>query len=183
VPRSRDTARPGAPETAIPRRPDRPADYSRYVLPVAASGSPKVIALDPTASREAGALRAGISISGAASASVVTPAVDGQEGPTQIVFAGPLVGSTAVTRHTVRAGDRKTDYVVILGSLDAVPALAPKTEVANGAELGKVGSSPVYLECRLLRPGVDVFAVPAERLLDESVAVAVDPRNVLKLRD
>src|SRR5262245_45463967 len=59
VPRSRDTTRQGASEAAIPRRPDRPADYSRYVLPVAVSGSPKVVALDPTSFGDAGALRAG----------------------------------------------------------------------------------------------------------------------------
>jgi hypothetical protein len=183
VPRSRDTARAGASETAIPRRPDRPADYSRYVLPVATTGSPKVIALDPTSVGDSGALRPGISISAVAATPVVAPRLEGQEGPVQVVLAGPVVGASTITRHVVRAPDGDNDYLVIIGNLDAVPALAPKTEVQSGAPLGKVGSSPVYLECRLLRAGVDPFAVPAERLLEESTAVAVDPRNLLELRN
>jgi hypothetical protein len=92
------------------------------------------------------------------------------------------MGTSTVTRHTVRTGDRKNDYVVILGGVDAAPSLPPKTVIESGAPFAKVGSSPVYLECRMLRAGVDPFAVPAERLLDDSIAVAVDPRNVLELR-
>jgi len=183
VPRARDTARSGTPEAAIPRRPDRPADYSRYVLPVAASGSPKVIALDPAATHDSGAPRAGISISAAASTLVVAPALDGQEGLPQVVFTGILIGNSTITRHTVRAGDRKNDYLVIVGNLETTPTLTPKTEIQDATSIGKVGSSPVYFECRMLRPGVDPFAVPGERLLDESLAVAVDPRNVLRLRN
>jgi hypothetical protein len=98
-----------------------------------------------------------------------------------VVFTGPLLGSSTITRHSVRTGDRKNDYLVVVGDLDAAPALAPRTEIASGAPLGKVGSSPIYVECRLLRTGVDPFAVPAERLLDDTVAVAVDPRNLLEL--
>jgi hypothetical protein len=110
----------------------------------------------------------------------LAPALDGQEGAGQVVFAGPLAGKTIITRHSVRAGDRKNDYVVILGNLGDVNALAPKTPIEGLTPIGTVGSAPVYLECRLLRPGVDPFAVPSEQLLEESTTVAVDPRNVLR---
>jgi len=131
---------------------------------------------------DSGARRAGISISGASATPVVAPRLEGQEGPAQVVFTGVLIGASMITRHVVPVGDRKNDYLVILGDVDAVPALAPKTQLESGAPLGKVGSSPVYLECRMLRAGIDPFTVPAERLLDDSVAVAVDPRNLLELR-
>jgi hypothetical protein len=182
VPRTRGTATFEATEGTIPRRPDRPADYSRYVLPVADTDSPKVIALDPAATRDSGAPRRGISISATAATAVLAPTLDGQEGPARVVFAGPLVGNSTVTRHTVRSADRTSDYIVILGNLDATPALVPKAALEKGARLGNVGSSPVYLECRVLREGVDPYAIPAEHFLNESVAVSVDPRNVLELR-
>jgi hypothetical protein len=182
VPRARGTATFEAAETAIPRRPDRPADYSRYVLPVPDSGAPKVVAQDPSASRDSAAPRWGISISGIAATAVFAPTLEGQEGPARVVFAGPLVGNSTVTRHMVRSADRMNDYIVILGNLDAVPAFVPKTSIEKGASIGKVGSSPVLLECRVLRVGIDPYAIPAERFLDESVAVSVDPRNVLELR-
>jgi hypothetical protein len=169
-------------ETVIPRRPDRPADYSRYVLPLGDPGSPKVVARDPTASRDSGAPRGGIWISGTTGTAAFAPTLDGQEGPARVVFAGPLVGNSTVTRHSVRSADRKIDYIVILGNLDAMPALVPQAAVEKGAPLGKVGRSPIYLECRMLRDGVDPYATPSERFLDESVAVSVDPRNVLELR-
>jgi hypothetical protein len=87
-----------------------------------------------------------------------------------------------VTRHSVRSVDRIDDYIVIVGNLDTIPTLAPKAAMEKSTPLGKVGQSPVYLECRMLRDGVDPYATPAERFFDESIAVSVDPRNVLELR-
>lgn len=182
MPRARGTATFEAAETVVPRRPDRPADYVRYVLPVPDSGSPKVIARDPSASRDAGAPRGGISISAITATAVFAPTLEGQEGPARVVFAGPLAGNSTVTLHAVRSADSTNDYIVILGNLDAIPALVPRAPVEKGARVGKVGSTPVFLECRMLRGGVDPYAIPAERFLDESVAVSVDPRNVLELR-
>lgn len=169
-------------ETVVPRRPDRPADYSHYALPVADSGSPRVVARDPSVTRDSGAPRGGIWISGTTGTAVFAPSLEGQDGPVRVVFTGSLVGASAVTRHSVRSADRTNDYVVIVGNLDAVPALVPKSAMEKSAPLGKVGRSPVYLECRMLRDGVDPYATPAERFFDEAVAVSVDPRNVLELR-
>jgi hypothetical protein len=176
-------ARLKAAETFIPRRPDRPSDYARYALPVAASGSPKVVASDPTSNGDSGVVRAGISIAATPTTPVLAPALDGQEGPARIVFAGTLVEQSIATLHTVRTSDRASDYLVIVGRLAGSNALVRKTDVAADTPLGTVGGSPVYLETRLVRPGVDPFVVPTERLLDDSVSVPVDPRNVLRLRD
>jgi hypothetical protein len=166
----------------IPKRSERPADYGAYRLPVASSGSPAVLAKDLSGGADAGPANIGIDISATPGTVVSAVALENQDGPSEAVFVGKLVGDTVVTRHRVRAGSREQDYVMLLGNLDGLRDLAQNAALENGAPLATVGSSPVHLELRLLRPGVDPFSVPAERLLDDSETVPVDPRNLLPLK-
>jgi hypothetical protein len=169
-------------ETIISKLPERPADYARYALPVAASGAPAVLTTELSLSRDGGPSTMGIAISATPGTPVSAIALDGQTGSAEAVFAGKLVGDTIITRHRIHSGDRDKEYVVILGNLDAARELAQKTPLPSGTPLAKVGSVPVRLELRLVQPGVDPFSVPAERLLDDSVTVPVDPRNLLPVK-
>lgn len=177
VPRPLSTA---SSEHGIPKRPDRPADYQRYRLPVDPSTSPSVL---PTAALDAGLAKMGVSIAAPAGTPVSVPTLEDQIGPSEVVLTGKLVGDSLVTHHRTRSSGRERDYVLVLGNLDAVREFAQKSAVDPNAPVAKVGSVPVYFEVRLLRSGVDPFAVPAERLLDDAETVAVDPRNVLRLRN
>lgn len=178
VPRARPEARS---EAAIPKRADRPADYGAYRLPVAASGSPAVVSTEAAGS-DGGVRGLGISIAAAAGTPVTAMALDGQDGPSEIVFAGSLIGGTVIIRSTVRTSGRTGNYLSVIGNLDEPRGLAPKTELQDGAEIGKSGPEPLYFEIRLVRAGVDPFAVPADRLLDDSQTVSVDVRNLLRRR-
>lgn len=168
-------------EGAIPKRPDRPADYAAYRLPVADSGSPAALPSEATAAPDGGAHRLAISITALAGTPVSALALDGQVGATESVFAGEL-RQTVITLHTVQTGARRSDYVTVIRNLDDARVLPPKSDLANGAPLGKVGAGPITLETRLVLPGVDPFAVEADRLLEDSETTAVDPRNVLPRR-
>jgi hypothetical protein len=169
-------------ENAIPKRADRSSDYGAYELPISDSGSPMVLAPDVPASADGGLRKPGVFISAAARTVVSALDLDAQEGPTTCVFAGTLRGATILTRHTVKSGDRRNDYVVVLENLNEARELSPKATLPNGSPVGKTSASPMYLEVRLVRPGVDVFAAAPERLLDDAETVPVDPRNVLPLK-
>jgi hypothetical protein len=104
--------------------------------------------------------------------------LEGQDGPATIVYVGPLVGATVVTRHRVNAAGRQSEYLVVTGNLTHVPALAARQEVPPGAPLGSAGSAPVYFETRLIRAGVDVWSLAPDDLLGDAASVSVDPRNV-----
>jgi murein DD-endopeptidase MepM/ murein hydrolase activator NlpD len=113
-----------------------------------------------------------------------------QEGDTEVLYTGPLFGSTVVTRHSLREGGRLRDYVVLFGHLDSIAAgVAPGATLKEGDLVGAVGdtSSPqlvhLHYEVRRVREGVDLAKVPAgAQLLADSVSVVCDPRNVLPLK-
>ncbi len=121
---------------------------------------------------------------------VTSLALDHQEGPTEVVYVGPLVGNTVVTRGAVLEGARLREYLLIFGHLEAAAAgLRAGDHVSEGTTLGFVGDSGspglvhLHLEARRVRDGVDLSraAVPAA-LMDEGATVVCDPRNVLPLR-
>ena len=92
---------------------------------------------------------------------VVLVALEHQEGDAEVLYTGPLFGTTVVTRHTLREGGRSLDYVVLFGHLDAIAAgLAPGATLKEGAAIGTVGDtgSPslvhLHLEVRRVREGV-----------------------------
>lgn len=184
----------------IPRLPERPSDYDvyRYPIPPGLPGGHYVVSgydLD----RPDGQQRRGRTLKHVGHGGVDLPQVKGtpvklvalehQEGEAEILYAGPLFGTTVVTRHTLREGGRLRDYVVLFGHLDTIAAgLHPGAAVRDGEVIGTVGDtgSPelvhLHLEVRRVREGVDVAKVPAGApLLSESVSTVCDPRNVLPL--
>jgi murein DD-endopeptidase MepM/ murein hydrolase activator NlpD len=195
-----------APYAQIPRRPDRSADYDayRYPIPPGLPGGHAVVSgydLDrPDAEQRRGrTLRAvghgGVDLPQRRGTPVKLVALERQQGDADVVFVGPLFGTTVVTRHTVREGGQLRDYLVLHGHLEAAAqGLAPAAPIKDGDILGYVGDtgSPelvhLHLEARRVREGVDVLkrlarpgAIGAELLADE-VSIVCDPRNVLPLK-
>jgi murein DD-endopeptidase MepM/ murein hydrolase activator NlpD len=183
----------------IPRRPDRPAEVSKYLLPI---GSPEHVPevlsgydLDrPAAEQRHGAAfhdtgHGGIDLSGERGEPVKVVALEHQEGDAEVVYVGDLFGTTVVTQHLVRESGRLRAYVVLYGHLDHAPGeLTPGAHVKAGDVVGFVGDtgSPgivhLHLEVRQVRDGVDLAKVAPRRLVEQSVSVVCDPRNVLPLR-
>jgi len=185
----------------IPRRPDRPADYDAYLYPIPPGipGGHSVVSgydLDrPDESQRRGRTlhavgHGGVDLPQAKGTPIKMIGLDHQQGDAEVVYVGPLFGSTVVTRHTLREGGLLHDYILLFGHLDAAaPGLAKGTQLHPGDVVGTVGDtgSPelvhLHLEARRVREGVDVGAVPtANGLLAPEISVVCDPRNVLPLR-
>jgi Peptidase family M23 len=187
----------------IPRRPERPEGYDlyKYPIPPGLPGGHYVVSgydLDrPDAEQRRGrTLRAvghgGVDLPQKRGTPVKLVALEHQKGDGDVVYAGPLFGTTVVTRHTLREGGQLRDYVVLYGHLDAVaPGLGPGSPVKDGDLLGFVGDtgSPelihLHLEARRVRDGVDIAARVAKsgagEVLADDATVVCDPRNVLPL--
>ncbi len=115
-----------------------------------------------------------------------------QVGDAEVVYVGPLFGTTVLTRHTLREGGQLRDYLLLFGHLDApAPGLAAGVHLAQGALVGFVGDtgSPelvhLHLEARRIREGVDIGKVLRAGpggLIDNDSSIVCDPRNVLPLR-
>ena len=183
----------------IPRRPERPADYSAYRYPIATSPGEKVLLSgydldrDDADQRRGPGLRAvghgGVDLAAKRGAEVRAIALEHQEGDADVLLVGPLFGTSVVTRHTVREGGRLRDYVIVHGHLDgAAPGLAAGSPAREGALLGFVGDTGsegivhLHLETRRVRDGVDAKTLPPGKLVDPSQTVVTDPRNVLPIR-
>jgi len=185
----------------IPRRPDRPADYDAYVYPVPPGlpGGKSVISgydLDrPDETQRRGRTlhatgHGGVDLPQARGTPVKMITLDHQQGDAEVVYTGPLFGTTVVTRHTLREGGGLRDYILLFGHLDAIaPGLEKGRSVRAGDVVGAVGDtgSPelihLHLEARRVREGVDVTTVKwPNQLLAPEVSVVCDPRNVLPLR-
>ena len=188
----------------IPRRPDRPADYDvyRYPVPPGLPGGHSVVSgydLDrpDDTQRRGRALRAvghgGVDLPQARGTPVHLVALDHQRGDADVVYVGPLFGTSVVTRHTLREGGQLRDYLVLFGHLDATAqGLAAGQTLKEGDPVGVVGDtgSPelvhLHLEVRRVREGVDAMKRAAKTgaadLLANDVSVVCDPRNVLPLR-
>jgi murein DD-endopeptidase MepM/ murein hydrolase activator NlpD len=184
----------------IPRRPDRPADYDLYRYPIP-SGlfNGKTVASGYDLDRPDESQRRGWRIRAVGHGAVDLPAPRGtpiallelthQQGNADVVYVGPLVGNTVVTRHTLREGGQLRDYILVFGHLDAAaPGLAAGAELHEGDRVGFVGDSGspelvhLHLEVRRVRDGVDVKKKPPGQLLEGTVSVVCDPRNVLPLK-
>jgi murein DD-endopeptidase MepM/ murein hydrolase activator NlpD len=185
----------------IPRRPDRPADYDayRYPVPPGVAGGHFVLSgydLDrPDRSQRRGwTLHAvghgGVDLPDPKGTPIALVALEHQQGDADVVYTGPLFGTTVVTRQTVREAGQLRDYLVLYGHMDRVsPGISAGSRVHEGDVIGFVGEtgSPelvhLHLETRRVRDGVDVTKKHAGELLQGAVSVVCDPRNVLPLKD
>ncbi len=181
----------------IPRRPDRPADYDLYKYPVPCEHGCVVSGYD--LDRDDALQRRGRRLSHVGHGAVDIPEPKGmaitmvplehQVTDADVVFIGPLFGTTVVTRHTVREGGHERDYLLIFAHLAApAPDLHAGSRLAPGDLVGFVGDtgSPelvhLHLEARRVRAGVEVGKLTAEALVRSENTIVCDPRNVLPLR-
>ncbi len=163
-------------EGRIARRPDRPADYLRYALPLEAR------AVEASLAGDDGGLSPGsVVLLAPAGAAVHALALEGQVGPATALFAGRLVGLTVVTRHVVETGGRRRMLLVVVGNLAAMSVAAHAT-LAGGDVIGTTGSAPLSLAVRVVRDGIDVDALGGPELLDDANSVPDDARNVLVVK-
>jgi murein DD-endopeptidase MepM/ murein hydrolase activator NlpD len=187
----------------IPRRPERPADYDAYRYPVAPGlpGGHSVVSgfdLDrpDEAQRRGRTLHAvghgGVDLPQTRGTPVHLVNLEHQVGDAEVLFVGPLFGTTVITRQTVREGGRDRSYVVLFGHLDSVaPGVDPGKTLKEGDAVGAVGDtgSPelvhLHWEARRVRDGVDLAArvkAGGAQLLADDVSVVCDPRNVLPVK-
>ena len=183
----------------IPRRPDRPADYElyRYPIPAGLYGGGKTVASGYDLDRPDELQRRGRRSRAVGHGGVDLPAPRGAPsrgcrsptGHADVVYVGPLVGTSVVTRHTVREGGQLRDYVVVYGHMDAAaPGLAAGAELRDGDPVGFVGDTGsrelihLHLEVRRVRDGVDVTKKAAGQLMEGTTSVVCDPRNVLPFK-
>ena len=182
----------------IPRRPERPADYRKYQLPVPALPQQSFVTsgydLDqPDDEQRRGAeLKAvghgGIDLAQKRGAPVALVALEHQVGDADVVFVGKLFGNSVVTHHTVREQSTLRDYLIIHGHLEKpASGLARGATLPAGAIVGYVGDSGspgvvhLHVEVRRAREGIVLSALGPGELTQNSKTVACDPRNVLPL--
>jgi murein DD-endopeptidase MepM/ murein hydrolase activator NlpD len=180
----------------IPKLPDRAENFGAYVLPIGKPGdAPKIASgydLDrPSNDQRHGAGfkaygHGGVDLIAERGTEVRGVVLDHQEGDGEVLFVGEMFGLTVVTAHAVREKDRLRSVLVLYGHLErAAPGLAPHAKVVAGSPIGAVGDSGspglihLHLETRQVRDGVNLATIDPKRVLDQSVSVATDPRNVL----
>jgi hypothetical protein len=188
----------------IPRLPDRPASYDAYLYPVPPGlpGGQFVVSgydLDhpDDTQRRGRTLHAvghgGVDLPDPRGTPVKLVPLEHQVGDADVVYVGPLFGTTVVTRHTLREGGRLRDYVLLFGHLEApAPGLVAGRAIKGGELVGFVGDtgSPelvhLHLEARRVREGLDIAdrmkAKGPGSMLQNDATVVCDPRNVLPLR-
>ncbi|MDP9151864.1 MAG: M23 family metallopeptidase [Myxococcota bacterium] len=178
----------------IPRRPDRPEDYDAYRYPVPCDHGCVVSGYDLDRPEER--QRRGRRLSHVGHGAVDLPqpkgtpvtmvALEHQLGEADVIYVGPLFGTTLITRHPVQEGGQLHDYLILFGHLDATaPGVHPGARVKDGDVVGFVGDtgSPelvhLHLETRRIRAGVDAAGLPPSAMIANENSVVCDPRNVL----
>ncbi len=180
----------------IPRRPDRPAEYDAYRYPVpcdecVVSGydldRPDELQRRGRRLKQVG--HGAIDLLDRRGTPITLVALEHQHGDTEVLYVGPLFGTTVVTRHTLREGGELHDYVLLFGHLDApAPGLRAGAHLKEGDLVGYVGDSGspslvhLHLEARRVRDGIDAARLAPGSLLEASNTVVCDPRNVLPLK-
>jgi murein DD-endopeptidase MepM/ murein hydrolase activator NlpD len=182
----------------IPRRPERPADYRRYRLPIPTIPGQSFLLSGydlhlPDAEQRRGAHLAavghgGIDIAQKRGTEVRLVALEHQVGEAELLHVGKLFGNSVVTRHALREAGKLRDYIVIHGHLDGpAPGLTRGQNAREGSLIGFVGDSGspgdvhLHLEVRRVRDGVDPAQLAAGELVQNAKTVACDPRNVLPI--
>ena len=182
----------------IPRRPERPNKYRLYRYPVDVSKNAEFLMggfdlnLPDTDQRRGGKLRlvghGGVDIAARRGTEVRLVALEHQQGDADVLFVGPLIGNTVVTRHQVRESGTMREYLVFYGHLEApASGLIRGMTVPEGTVVGFVGDSDspgaihLHLEIRQVRTSVDSQGLARGELLVNARTVACDPRNVLPI--
>jgi murein DD-endopeptidase MepM/ murein hydrolase activator NlpD len=182
----------------IPRRPDRPADYDAYQYPVPCRAGCVFSGYDldraDERQRRGRHLRhvghGGVDVAAPRGTPVALMALDHQEQDAEVIYVGPLFGTTVVTHHTIREAGALRDYIVLFAHLDAVaprllgPAavgmrLKPGEVLGFVGDTGSTGLVHLHLEVRRVRDGTDLSHLSPSRLVDGVATVVCDPRNVL----
>lgn len=183
----------------LPKRADLPGDYGRYLYPVdpPAHGAPVASGYDldrPDAlQRRGSSLHAvghgGVDVMQARGTPVRVLSLRGEVGDAEVIYVGPLFGTTVVLRHVVREEGATRTFLSLHGHLDhAASGVARGVTAAPGTVLGFVGDSGaeglvhLHYEVRLVREGVDPARVDPAALTNQSVSIPCDPRNVLPFR-
>jgi murein DD-endopeptidase MepM/ murein hydrolase activator NlpD len=182
----------------IPRRPERPADYRKYRLPVPPLPAQSFVTsgydldLPDDDQRRGAEMKAvghgGIDLAQKRGTPVALVPLEHQVGEADVLFVGKLFGTSVVTHHVVREQSALRDYLVIHGHLDKPAAgLSRGSTLAAGAVVGYVGDSGspgvvhLHLEVRRAREGVTLGNLAPGELARNAKTVACDPRNVLPL--
>jgi hypothetical protein len=179
----------------IGRRWDRPEAYASYRYPVPSAFVASGYDLDKPDDQQRRGVHlsaighGGIDLAEKKGTEIRMLALDHQIGNAEVLYVGHLFGTTVVTRHTLREGGKRRDYILIFGHLEKAAENVYRGRRLRGGEvLGFVGDtdSPefvhLHLEARRMREGVDAWKVPAWSLDAREVSVVCDPRNVLPLR-
>jgi hypothetical protein len=192
VPERAGTSVVGADADQIPRRPDRPADYARYELPVKSItngvlppmpvGTAPATGSDPITS-------GGVDIETSGGEQVRMIALENQSGAGTVAFTGEFVGPSVVVRQRVRESGQDRDYFVVYGRLAGIAqGIEPGQHLEPGALLGlaggrsPIGSTTMHLQIRRVRQSISPDDVLREQVLDPSATIAEDVRNALRLR-
>jgi hypothetical protein len=204
VPERAGTSALGADADQIPRRPDRPADYSRYEFPVKAiTGgvlAPMPVGTGSCAAADCGGLAGpvtgtdpvaggGVDIETSGGEQVRMIALENQSGAGTVAFTGEFVGPSVVIRQRVRESGQDRDYFVVYGRLAGIAqGIEPGQHIEPGALLGlaggrsPIGSTTMHLQIRRVRQSISPDDVLREQVLDPSATIAEDVRNALRLR-
>jgi hypothetical protein len=163
----------------LPRRPDRPAEYQRYLL--------SLDTVDLVRPSSLGSEGEGVLVMGEPGAPVLSRVLEGQLGPTSVAFAGDLVGQTVVTKHRVREGSSEHDYLVVHGNLASIATkagrvLEPKTELGTIGNSASGHAVALHLEVRRVRHGFDTDGLAPSSYLDRAHTIGADPRNVFRVK-
>jgi Peptidase family M23 len=183
----------------VPRRPDLPADYDSYLYPTEPWGG-QTVSSGYDLGRPDGLQRRGVDLTAIGHGGVDLPqergapvraiALRGQQGDAEVLYIGPMFGNTVVLSHVVREAGATRVYLALHGHLDGfAPSLRKGQSVTPDTPLGFVGDSGaegivhLHYEIRLVRPGIDPARIErAGTLVEQTVSVPCDPRNVLPLR-
>jgi murein DD-endopeptidase MepM/ murein hydrolase activator NlpD len=182
----------------IARRPGRPAEYEayRYPIPPLAGWGSVASGYDldkPDEEQRRGKMNAvghgGVDLPQEIGTPIRMMRLAYQAGEAEVIFVGKFFGNTVITRHTLREGGSKHDYLVIWAHLDE-PAqeLWWGKKLRAGELVGFVGNSDspdfvhLHLEVRRLRTWIDSSKLTPAKAVDRELSVVTDPRNVLPLR-
>jgi hypothetical protein len=182
----------------IPRRPDRPRDYSLYRYPVQPLAGQSLLMsgydlnLPNESQRRGPRLKAvghgGIDLAQHRGAEVRLVPLEHQIGPARVLHVGWLFGNTVVTLHSVKEAGGERSYVVLHGHLERpATGLEIGSLLDDGALVGFVGDSDspgavhLHLEIRQIREGLEARSLAPGDIVDNARTVACDPRNLLPL--